>query len=950
MKAYNISFIILIILLNFKNNNCYLFSVVMAIYNTGRYLDESISSLLNQTIGYKEIQIILVNDGSTDNSEEICKKYQKVYKNNIIYIKIEHRGVSTARNIGISYAKGEFINFLDPDDRWDSQAFQNINLFLKLNKNINFITGRLKFFEAANDYHPLDYKFYKTRIVNLTKEYNCIQSSSSTSFFRLSYIYGKKFEDGVPSGEDTRFVNSILLINPIMGLVREAIYYCRKRYDFSSRTQNQKRDIAFYFSTIFDVSKYLIDSSIVLYNKILPFIQFYIAYDLLFRIQSTSYKYLNSVNYKKYCSLLYDLLQKVDDKYIMEQRNVPNKFKILALSKKYKRDLRYNIIFQSGILKYLDYPLINLNIARNIIIWKAISINNNILHIEGIDSLWIPSINYFYFCEFGNNIFYPIYEYYSPQDFNSLYGIIEKGRIISFDIPLEKVENQTFYFYIFYKGDYCEFFPSPGMLTPLSNIPNSYYSYDNFILKIVEKRLTIFQYSELLENHFESQYCEELKKDGKNLIIKLRTKNKEYKKKYRKIKEEMETWIINDRKNQAGDNGEYFFRYLINKNPKHINIFFAIQKNCSDYIRLKKFGNVLDLNSHKYLETFLKANKIISSVPNLWVDNPFGEDQKYIKDLFNFEFIFIPSGIIKDNLSKYLNRINRNINTIVTSTKNEYKSLLSSDYKYKKNNIILTGISRFDNLEYFRTMNLHEAHRMILVMPTWRINIKGYKDSPIYETVHSDFFKSTKFFDFYNNLINDERLINVMKLYNYTGIFCLHPNFAAQWTDFDNNQQFQIKRKCNFQKLIIKGSLLVTDYSSVFFDFAYLKKAIIYAHFDYEEYRMNQYPEGFFNYKRDGFGPVYNNYNDTVIAIIESVKSHCKIKMKYLKKINKFFNFFDHNNNERIYNEISKRRNIKQEDFSTKIIYIILGFIMFSSFTLKCLIHFIFINKNLIFF
>ena len=47
-------------------------------------------------------------------------------------------------------------------------------------------------------------------------------------------------------------------------------------------------------------------------------------------------------------------------------------------------------------------------------------------------------------------------------------------------------------------------------------------------------------------------------------------------------------------------------------------------------------------------------------------------------------------------------------------------------------------------------MNLHEAHRMILVMPTWRINIKGYKDSPIYETVHSDFFKSTKFFDFYN--------------------------------------------------------------------------------------------------------------------------------------------------------------------------------------------------------
>ena len=84
MKALSFQYLILIIFLNFLQNNCYIFSVVMAIHNTGRYLDESIGSLLNQTIGYKEIQIILVNDGSTDNSEEICLKYQKLYLNNII--------------------------------------------------------------------------------------------------------------------------------------------------------------------------------------------------------------------------------------------------------------------------------------------------------------------------------------------------------------------------------------------------------------------------------------------------------------------------------------------------------------------------------------------------------------------------------------------------------------------------------------------------------------------------------------------------------------------------------------------------------------------------------------------------------------------------------------------------------------------------------------------------
>jgi glycosyltransferase involved in cell wall biosynthesis len=60
-----------------------LFSVIIAIYNAGRYLDDSISSLINQTIGLRKIQIILINDGSTDETEEICLKYKNEYKQNI---------------------------------------------------------------------------------------------------------------------------------------------------------------------------------------------------------------------------------------------------------------------------------------------------------------------------------------------------------------------------------------------------------------------------------------------------------------------------------------------------------------------------------------------------------------------------------------------------------------------------------------------------------------------------------------------------------------------------------------------------------------------------------------------------------------------------------------------------------------------------------------------------
>ena len=148
----------LIVIFTITNTNCYIFSVIMAIYNTEKYLNESIASLLNQSIGYSEIQIILINDGSTDNSEDICLKYQKDYPENVIYLKTNHSGVSEARNIGMSFARGDFINFLDSDDIWDYEAFQYILSFFEQNKDVNIVSGRLKFFGVRNDYHALDYK------------------------------------------------------------------------------------------------------------------------------------------------------------------------------------------------------------------------------------------------------------------------------------------------------------------------------------------------------------------------------------------------------------------------------------------------------------------------------------------------------------------------------------------------------------------------------------------------------------------------------------------------------------------------------------------------------------------------------------------------------------------------------------------------------------------------
>ena len=111
-------------------NAKYKFSVVIPIYNTEQYLEETVESVINQTFGFeKNIQIIFVNDGSKDNSKEICLRYKEKYPNNIIYVEQKNAGVSSARNNGMNYIEGEYVNFLDSDDKWDKEAFKEIYKF-----------------------------------------------------------------------------------------------------------------------------------------------------------------------------------------------------------------------------------------------------------------------------------------------------------------------------------------------------------------------------------------------------------------------------------------------------------------------------------------------------------------------------------------------------------------------------------------------------------------------------------------------------------------------------------------------------------------------------------------------------------------------------------------------------------------------------------------------------
>jgi glycosyltransferase involved in cell wall biosynthesis len=129
-----------------------LISFIVPIYNVEKYLKECIDSILNQNLS--DYEIILVNDGSTDGSKDICEKYVQEHEN-INLITTENQGQSAARNLGIELAKGEYIAFIDSDDYYSINSLKNFEKLLMEYPSTDVIIGKVKmFFEGSNLVKP----------------------------------------------------------------------------------------------------------------------------------------------------------------------------------------------------------------------------------------------------------------------------------------------------------------------------------------------------------------------------------------------------------------------------------------------------------------------------------------------------------------------------------------------------------------------------------------------------------------------------------------------------------------------------------------------------------------------------------------------------------------------------------------------------------------------------
>ena len=322
----------------------YLLSVIVPIYNVEDYLETAIESVINQSIGFNNIELILVNDGSPANEDTICKKYAENY-NNIVYIEKENGGVSSARNVGIDAATSDYVFFFDPDDILEKNMFEDGIKMLEENEEINFVTFRQHFFEAEDGYHPVDYKFDKgSRIVDITKDYECIQLCVF-NVIRKSAIKNIRFDEKIRFSEDAKFMTDILFKNKSKkyGLVTSSEYLYRKRKNGSSAVQTSSNSIEWYSYTSKNVYDYVFELSKEVFGSIIPYAQYFVMYHLRHKIKVEPSYNISKEEFIKHDEHIIKLLKQIDDNIILEQRRFTLNDKVFALNIKNGKDIQNDI-------------------------------------------------------------------------------------------------------------------------------------------------------------------------------------------------------------------------------------------------------------------------------------------------------------------------------------------------------------------------------------------------------------------------------------------------------------------------------------------------------------------------------------------------------------------------------------------------------------------------------
>lgn len=830
-------------------------TLISAVYNVSKFLGDFFDSLETQTLAHERIEVILVDDGSTDDSLALCRKFAEHWPGPASVLVQPNGGQASARNRGLEVATGAWVSFADPDDMLEPDYFRRLVEFADRPENHEAVihAAVMVTFDEATGLrartHVLDFRFTEEdRVIDLDMEARHVHLHAASSLIRRDAIEvsGLRFDERIrPSFEDAAFLALLLLDQPTprIGFVTTASYLYRKRAKRNSTLDKARVDPRRYTDVLrfghLGVLAHARDVADARDQSLPRWVQNVVLYDLLWIFKDSQTMELMSADFSdevfdEFSNLLDEILAAVTNDAIAAFDVVGTPWWCLPALLLRKNAVSHSAPWRGA--EDRDRGLASLRYLH------AGTVPAERLSVD--EKLVLPHFVRDLQCLVLNRPFVWEREVWTPRG---------EQRVCLDDVPQPiydwhgPVMDRFLWFYPLQPPSL-----QPRVLTPRPGQPAELAPPRSKRAKRVARRYS-------------------------------------------------DAWVVMDRDNSANDCGEIFYKWLRVNRPQ-VKAYFVLRKDVPDWKRLRSEGiKPVAHGSQQWKDLMLNARHMISSQIDEYVVNPLPVAECGKRQ---WKFTFLQHGVTKDNIFNWFNQ--KEIDVFITSTDEEYDYCAGpGPSRFGNREVRLTGMPRFDDLLRQAKNVGPDEQRYLLVAPTWRFYLIGAAGTGNDRSLNSEFMATT-YARAWSQLLHSEELQRISEAAGTTIAFMPHPNVQPYLDQFELPSWVTVLRHqdVDIRAILARSSMMITDYSSIAFDLAYLYRHVVYFQFDKAEFFSggHVFTPGYFDYLENGFGPVANDLHQVLASVREVLTG--SIDDRYAERMRSTFPVRDGGNCQRTYEAI----------------------------------------------
>lgn len=862
------------------------FSVIIPMYNAEIYCISNVALLQRQLLRSFLYEIIIVNDGSLDSTARLCNELA-CSDPNIIVIDKPNGGVGSARNAGIEAARGKYIAFLDSDDTLLPGTLESaVEFFDEHYDEVDLVTYPMRLYNENREWpHVREQILTETGVYDLTKLQNAFSLITNVNVIVKNDDDLPRFREDLDVHEDELFFMNILLKKQKVGFSKKGAYRYYQRPGSAINTKMHpffqfEKNIGFWEELF---SRYDGAAPLYLQASYLNEVNWKIRQDVFF-----PYHYETN-RFSKALERIGSLLDRVDDDVILTSPRSDEFYQHYLIKLKKNSALACDIstegftVFNKG-----RFLLCRRTIPLEII---KTQVRNGELILEGV----LRSLIFEYattcqlLLELDGKAARPINMDSTSYDIHEGQTRTNYFRRFRTSIPVDSRSEARF------------FLEANGNRLPitLSFSKRANLSTEADIASFVQENIFV----EYAESTLRLEERPPLVKKPLSWIANTkRAKNRSANAVKRRLsalakKRKKPLWLYYDAPNAENGNAYHQFLHDLQKNDAVARRYVAHDydnETASAAFYAEDKGLIrFDSAEHRYLH--VNADLIITSCVEHAGWCPFSwKSMEELADMVHYKLIYLPQNVLLGHQPLTLSEDRTLADYIVISTSYE-ANLLQAEYGYNSEQIITSGMARLDRIELGK-----EAKRKVLYTPSWRAHLVEKADVGRYEAKHGA-LAASQFWNGAKSFLSDPRLLRLLKRKNFVLDIKLDPQFRVYRDAFAQfeNEQIRIVDKV----IETDYRMLITDYSSRSFDFAYMKRPVIYFIPDEKEFTagLHEFRKLDMPIEEKGFGPVAKSTDGLIDELELSLERQCALVAPYSSRADQLFFHYDTSNRERLY-------------------------------------------------